>query len=143
MKYPFEPTEDQVAAMEAVVTKGKHFARKIKRANVLLALHEGQSPHEIVKSLKVSLKWIYALKKKFALLGIKALDDRPRVGAPEKLSAEDKAKITLLACSTPPEGHSRWTLKLLEDKIIELKLTVPVSDNTIGRLLKKTNSSPT
>ena len=70
-----------------------------------------------------------------------ALYEKPRPGARPKLNGEIEAKLTMLACSKPPQGHSRWTLRLLASELIELELVDYVSHVTVGEWLKKTNSS--
>ena len=72
-----------------------------------------------------------------------ALNEKRRPGAPRKFKGRDKAKITALACSTPPEGHSRWSLNLLADKAVELKIVDEISHISVHRILKKTNSNRT
>jgi hypothetical protein len=72
-----------------------------------------------------------------------AIEERPRSGKPPKFSGKQQAKITALACSTPPEGRSRWTLRLLADKVVELELVDDISHKSVGEILKKTNSSLT
>jgi len=75
--------------------------------------------------------------------GLQALYDRPRSGRPVKIDGEQRAKITALACSTPPEGHAEWSLRLLADKVVELGFSEQISHTHVGTILKKTYSSRT
>ncbi len=70
-----------------------------------------------------------------------ALYDKPRPGAPPKLTGAVEAHLTVLACSTPPDGKARWTLQLLADKLVELELVASISDVAVMHRLKKTNSN--
>jgi transposase len=72
-----------------------------------------------------------------------AISEQLRPGAPKKFSGRQKAKITAIACSEPPEGRNRWTLRLLADKIVELRIAESISYKTVERVLKKTNSNLT
>jgi transposase len=72
-----------------------------------------------------------------------ALSEKVRGGAPRKFSERDRAKITALACTKPPQGHARWTLRLLAEKMVELELVESISRDTIDKVLKKTNFSLT
>jgi hypothetical protein len=71
------------------------------------------------------------------------LKDKPRSGRPPEISGRQRAKITALACSTPPEGHARWSLRLLADRVVELGYVEHLSHNHAGKILKKTSSSRT
>jgi transposase len=75
--------------------------------------------------------------------GLQALYDRPRSGRPVKIDGEQRAKITALACSTPPEGHAEWSLRLLADKVVELDFCEQISHTHVRTILKKTSSSRT
>jgi transposase len=78
--------------------------------------------------------------KKYQSEGLIFLNDKPRTGRPVGLSGEQKAQITALACSEPPQGYARWSLRLLADRIIELKFVDEISHTEVGRILKKTVS---
>jgi hypothetical protein len=71
------------------------------------------------------------------------LRDRPRSGRPARIDGTQRARITALACSTPPEGHARWSLRLLAGKLVELGYVEAISHNQVGKILKKTRSRPT
>ena len=75
--------------------------------------------------------------------GLDFLDDKARSGRPAGISGEERAKITSLACSDPPQGYARWSLRLLADRVVELGLVDHVSHNHVGKILKKMNCSLT
>jgi len=109
---------------EAIIKRGKHSASTTKRANILLNLDENGG--------KVG--------SQYAEAGINAALYRKKRVTPaiQPIGTGDvEARIIALACSKPPEGRSRWTLRLLEEKVVELNIVETISDNTIGRLLKK------
>jgi len=90
-----------------------------------------------------SERMIFNVRHRFLDSGLEvALYDRPRPGAEPKITGEIEAKLTMLACSDPPSGQARWTLRLLAEKLIELGYVDYVSHVTVGEHLKKTNSSP-
>ena len=105
----------------------------------LLELDRGQTYTAVAKTLQVSyptlLTWAALYKKK----GLKLLEDEPRSGRPIQISGEQRAKITALACSDPPEGYARWSLRLLADKAVELEYFDHLSHTEVADILKKTS----
>jgi len=127
----------------SVISKGKSSARTLSRARILLLANEDRSDKEIASHLHISMQTVFRIRKRYCINGLDdALHERPRRGAPVKLNGRAEATLTAIACSTPPEGHVRWTLRLLADKAVELKLVDSISHVTVGSVLKKTNSSP-
>ena len=130
---------NEIEELEHIVTKGKSDARIITRARILLLSTKGKSPAFIVESLNVTRKTIQNIKEKYLSGGIEnALNEAPRTGAPIKFNGKQRAKITSLACTTPPEGHAKWSLTLLADKVVELGIVDDISHTHVGRILKKT-----
>jgi len=129
--------------IEKMLSKGSLKSRVYKRATGLKALNDGQSYQEVSKLLSVAHQTISKWAKKYNSEGLDFLEDKPRSGRPLEIDALQKAKITALACSEPPEGRSKWTLRLLADKIVELDYCEHISHNQVGLILKKTNSSHT
>jgi transposase len=133
--------------LERFVNTGTAKARKITRARILLLADEGpegpaKNDEQIVESLGVCFRTIAKTRECFAEGGVQsALDDRPRPGQPPKLSGRDEAMITAVACSDPPSGRGRWTLRLLADKLVELSMVDSISHETVRKVLKKTISS--
>jgi len=114
------------------------------RARVLDLLHRGRHPDEIAATLSLSVPTVFNIKRRYLAEGLDAaLIDRPRSGKPCRIDGVARAKITALACSTAPQGHARWTLRLLADKSIELGFCDAISHTTIGEVLKKTDCNLT
>jgi len=133
--------------LQALVHKGVQKARVINRARILLMadakVKEGRTTdQEISKALGVSLRMVAATREKYSRFGLRqALAEKPRSGHPPKLSGKGEALLTTIACSDAPEGRSRWTLRLLADKLVELKEVDSIAHETVRRVLKKTTSS--
>jgi transposase len=107
---------------------------------------EGWSDNEIVKALETSLTTVYRTRQQLVEEGLEAVLSRKKPSRTSVLpifDGEKEAKLIALACSKPPEGRSRWTLRMLENKVVELDIVERASDSTIGRVLKKLNSSRT
>jgi transposase len=103
--------------------------------------HRGQAPADIAPLLQVSQQTVYNVKRRFLEGGLQAaLYDQPRSGRPIEIDGTQRAKITALACSTPPAGRARWTLRLLADKAVQLGHVQRLSHTTARQILKKTNS---
>jgi transposase len=126
--------------LTTLVNKGVEKARKIRRARILLLSNLGKTDVQIAEMLGISLGTVAQVRRRYVTEGFEAsISERPRSGAPKKWSGKQKAKITALACSNPPEGRSRWTLRLLSDKVVELNIVDDISYMGIDRILKKTN----
>jgi len=143
-KYKVWLTEEERKALTKLTRTGKHPAQMISRAKVLLELDESQpvvpEQTEIAAKCNVSTVTIYKISKQYAEGGIEATLVRKKRETPPIrpiATGEVEARIIALACGQPPEGRSRWTLRLLEEKVVELGIVPQISDNTIGRLLKK------
>lgn len=122
--------------------KGTEKARKLRRCQILLLSHNGKNDSEIQATLNVSLGTVANIRKRYFKEGLQAaLGEKRRSGAPRKFKGREAAKITALACSTPPEGRGRWTLELLADRAVKLELVNEISHMSIHRILKKTNSN--
>jgi transposase len=134
--------------LDALVRKGVHKARVINRARILLMADErgrerSNSDAEICQRLGISLRMVAATRQKYWRFGLRqALGEKPRSGHPPKLSGKGEALLTTIACTDAPQGRSRWTLRLLADKLVELAEVDSISKETVRRVLKKTTSSP-
>ena len=148
-KYRVMLTNRERKYLKKLTTTGKESARKLNRARILLLSDEAnpgaaKSDSEITKILGASSATVARIRKRFIEGGLRsALNEKPRPGAPPKFSGKDRAEITALACSEPPKGHGRWSLRLLSDRLVELELVESISYKTVGEILKKTNSNPT
>lgn len=127
-----------------LIGKGSEKARKITRCRILLLADEGKTDTYIIEALGVVRNTIRQVRSRYVREGLEAaINEQPRPGAPKKFSGRQKAKITAIACSQPPEGRNRWTLRLIADRVIELGIVDDISYKTVERILKKTSSSPT
>lgn len=148
-KYRIKLTQAQREALQELTNGGSIKVRKYKRARVLLVANEetkgvAKTDEEIAEQVAVSPATVYRVRRQFVEEGLEAaLEEKPRPGAPPKFSGKDRAEITALACSEPPKGHDRWTLRLLADKLVELDILDDISHDTVDRVLKKTNLSLT
>ena len=149
-KYPIYLSEAERAELESITRRGKHSPASIKRANILLDLDENNvkvgTQEEIAERLRISTATVYNVSRQFAEEGLQPTlyrKKRKTPPTPPIASGEIEARIIALACSEPPEGRTRWTLRLLEEKVVELQIVSAISDNTIGRLLKKHRLSRT
>lgn len=126
-----------------LLSKGTLKVRKQKRAQALLDLNAGKTYAEVSRSLHVSYPTVMTWAKKYRSSGLDFLEDKPRSGRPVGLSGEERAKVTALACSSPPGGYGRWSLRLLADKLVELEYVESISFKQVGNILKKTTCSRT
>ena len=129
--------------LKDLLSKGTLKVRVQKRALCLQELDRGKTYKEVSQLLGVSYPTVHGWAKKYRSEGLSFLEDKPRSGRPAGLSAEQKAQITAIACSEPPEGYARWSLRLLADRVIELELVEHISHTEVGRVLKKMNCSLT
>jgi transposase len=134
-KYEVELTKEEQALLRKLVSKGKESARKIKRANVLLLANEGKKDQEICEILNTSTGTTERTRKKFVLEGLEvALRERARPGAPMKVDGRVEAQIIAKACSSPPEGRSEWSLRLLTSHLVELDISYGTVHNTLKKM---------
>lgn len=137
---PVKLSSDETRSLKIILTRGTTPARTLSRARILDLLHRQKQPAEAADLLRVSSQTVYNVKRRYLAGGLQAaLFDQPRSGRPVELDGKQRAKITALACSTPPEGHSRWTLRLLADKAVELGHCQRLSHTAARQVLKKTN----
>jgi putative transposase len=127
------------AYLEALISKGELSAKVYRRALGLLELDRGQTYTAVSKILKVTIPTLSGWAAKYQESGLQVLQDQPREGRPIEIDGEQRAKVTALACSEPPEGYARWSLRLLADKAIELKYCEHISHTEVREILKKTN----
>ncbi len=120
--------------------KGSLNARQFKRAMILLKADEGYSDPQIMAALNVSRPCVERLRKRYVEDGIeRALNDDPRPGQGRKLDGRAEAVLIATACSAAPEGHERWTLRLLAGQLMQLGVVDSISHETVRRTLKKTS----
>ena len=149
-RYVVRLTGEERERLETLLRKGKSPAQRLLKARILLKADvseagEGWSDSRIIKSLGTSVSMIYRVRKQLVEEGFEAVLRRKQRATPAVariFDGEKEAKLIALACSKPPKGRARWTLRLLENKVVELGIVDRASDSTIGRTLKKTFSSP-
>jgi hypothetical protein len=150
-RYVVRLSADERERLEALIRKGKSPAQRLLKARILLKADvsqagEGWSDSRIIKALETSVSMVYRVRKQLLEEGLEAVlsrKQRATPAVPAIFDGEKEAKLIALACSKPPKGRTRWTLRLLENKVVELGIVERASDSTIGRTLKKTLSSPT
>ena len=142
-KYIVDLTKDERNELMKVVSSGKASARKISRARILLLAEEDKRDEDIVDALKVGVRTVERTRQKFVEEGMRvALNDRPHPGKRPKLDGSQRAYLTALACSDPPEGRERWTLQLLAGRLVEVGIVDAISGETVRQVLKKATSNP-
>jgi len=127
--------------LETLIHKGELKAKTFHRALALLELDRGQTYTAVAQIVKMTIPTLSTLARQYKANGLKALSDQPRSGRPIVIDGEQRAKITALACSAPPEGHAEWSLRLLADKVVELGFCEQISHTEVRTILKKTNSN--
>ncbi len=129
--------------LRKLVNTGADKARKLTRARILLLTDESPSgasnkDKEIMDSLGVCARTVAATRERFVEEGIQgALNEKPRSGRPREFTGREEAKLTLIACSEPPEGRNRWSVRLLADKLVELEVVDSISRESVRKYLKK------
>ena len=140
-KYVVKLDDSERQQLEELLRGGRHGARKLTRARILLKADDGCVDEEIVAALTVGRATVERLRQRFVAGGLDCLHDQPRVGAEPKLDEKGEARLIAEACSPAPEGRAKWTLKLLAERVVGLQLTESYSDESVRRVLKKTNSN--
>jgi Homeodomain-like domain len=148
-KYVVRLSDDEREQLATLIRKGNSPAHRLLKARILLKADvsgagEGWSDNEIIEALETSASMVYRVRKQLVEEGLEAVLSRKPCATPAVariFDGEKDAKLIALACSEPPKGRARWTLRLLENKVVELNIVDRASDSTIGRTLKKTFSS--
>ena len=149
-KYVVRLSGEEREQLGALLRKGKSPAQRLLKARILLKADvseagEGWSDSRIIQALGTSPSMVYRVRKQLVEEGFEAVlsrKARATPAVPRIFDGEKEAKLIALACSKPPKGRARWTLRLLENKVVELNIVDRASDSTIWRTLKKTLSSP-
>ena len=150
-RYKVTLTAEERQQLADLIAAGKAAAQKLAHARVLLKADAADGgpawpDARIVEAVEVSIATVERVRQRFVEQGLEAAlgrkkQDRP--SRPRKLDGPAEARLIALACSAPPEGRKEWTMKLLADRLVELEVVDTISDETVRRVLKKTNSSPT
>jgi len=143
VRYRVELSQSERRELSALLSGGKHAARKLKRAQILLAADAGVGDEEIAAIVAVGGSTVYRTKRRFVEGNLEAaLSERPRRGAARKLSGWEEALLVATACSSAPEGRARWTLALLADALVALTDHVQLSRETVRRRLAENDLKP-
>src|SRR5665647_277625 len=149
IRYTVRLTKSEVGELMSIINKGSHTSQTFRTAYILLNCDEGRysekvTNEQISKVLKVGMRTVDRVKKKFIEDGFEAsLERRPTSRVYETKSDGDvEAKLVTLCCSEPPKGYAKWSLRLLADKMVELKYVESISHVTVRSILKKTNLNP-
>ena len=143
IRYHIDLTSEERAELGRLLSGGKCAARRLKRAQILLAVDAGSSDEAIEDTLAVSGSTIYRIKRRFVECGLEtALSEEPRPGAERKLTGKEEALLIATACTKPPLGRSRWTLELLADEMVKLTEHEELSRETVRRRLVENDLKP-
>ena len=143
VRYRVELSQTERAELTALLSGGRHAARKLKRAQILLAADAGASDDEIARIVGVGGSTVYRTKRRFVLGNLEAaLNEEPRPGANRKLSGKEEALLVATACSSPPAGRARWTLELLAGELVRLTEHASLSRETVRRRLAENDLKP-
>ena len=143
VRYRVELSQDERDELTALLSGGKHAARKLKRAQILLAADAGAGDEDIAISVAVGGSTVYRTKRRFVEGNLQAaLIEEPRPGAERKLSGKEEALLVATACSNPPEGRARWTLELLAGAMVTLTEHENLSRETVRRRLAENHLKP-
>src|SRR5471032_1311050 len=143
VRYRVELSHAERTELRALLSGGKQAARKLKRAQILLAADAGASDEAIAASVGVGGSTVYRTKRRFVLGNLEAaLSEEPRPGADRKLSGKEEALLVATACSNPPKGRARWTLELLADELVRLTEHDSLSRETVRRRLAENDLKP-
>jgi transposase len=143
VRYLVALTQTEREQLVALLSGGRHAARKLKRAQILLAADAGSSDDDIAGIVGVSGSTIYRTKQRLVVGNLElALSEEPRAGVRRKLSGKQEALLVATACSKPPPGQKRWTLELLADEMIKLTDHHDISRETVRRRLQENALKP-
>ena len=140
VKFVVNLTAEERAQLHSLLRTGRPSARRVTRARILLKADEGLNDAAVAAAVDVGIATVHRIRQRCVEDGLDAaLDERPRRGASPLLSGAAQAYLVAEACSKPPNHRLRWTLRLLADRVVELKLAEHCSYETVRRVLKKTS----
>jgi len=143
VRYIVELDNTDYEVLNKLVSQGSERVRRLKRAQVLLAAHRGESDAAIASAVSVGTSTVYRTKRRFVEGGLEfALSEMARRGRERKLSGDEEALLVAIACSTPPEGSARWTLELLAGELVRRTEHQEVSRETVRRRLSEQQLKP-
>jgi transposase len=140
--YIVDLTREERTQLLDFIKSGTHSARKLNRARILLLADEGKTDGEIAEALHTGTATVQRTRQRFVEGNLEnALNERPRPGGQKKLDERGEAILETLAHSKPPAGRKRWTLQLLADRLVQLKVVDSISYETVRQEVKKSGLS--
>lgn len=141
-KERLELTETERQKLQELVRKGENKARVITRARLLLLSDQGWDDQQVADALQIGRATVERIRRRAVREGVEtAIVDRPRPGQKRKLDVKQEARLVAIACSDPPLGQKRWTVRLLMEEILQQEMVDTISFETVRRVLKKTMSN--
>lgn len=137
--YAVNLSDEEREELKSITRTGQASARIMRRAQILLWSDEGKEDKEIIALLDCAPMTVSSTRQRW--VKEKRLEDLPRKGVKPLLDAKEASLLIAIACSDAPEGRAEWTMQLLADRLVELKVVESISDETVRRVLKKTNSN--
>lgn len=140
-KYVVKLSQEECETLQGIISSGKRAAKTILRARVLLKADASWSDEKIAEALDVNVRTVERMRQQFVEEGFEGFMSRRKSRRKylRKLDGKQEAQLTQIACSQPPEGRARWTLRLLADRMVQLDYIESVSHETVRQVLKKMN----
>lgn len=140
-KYIVKLTKDEKRQLKSMLSSGKHAAKKVLKARVLLKANQGWLDARIAAAFDLNVRTVERMRQQFVEEGFEAFiaGRYKKRFYPRKIDGKAEAHLIATACSQPPEGHTQWTLQLLGDRLVQLKCVESISRETVRQALKKTN----
>jgi transposase len=139
-KYCVHLSAEERMTLEQLLRRGKAGTRQLTRARILLQADAGLSDEEIAAALAVGPATVRRMRQRFVEEHLGVLDEYVRPGAQRKLTAKQEAHVIAMTCTPAPAGHTRWTLRLLAEKVVEMGLVTSISHETVRQVLKKAHT---
>ncbi len=132
-KYKVVLSVEERKRLTALIGSGTEKARTLTHTRIVLKADEGWQDHEICKALEVSIPTVERVRKRFVFEGLEAVlkPHNPHRIYSRKLDGEQEASVIALVCSSPPKGYARWSLRLLAERVVQMKITEAISHETI------------
>ena len=147
IRYKVTLTRQERESLQQIATRGRHSAQKVLNALILLGCDQGEfqekrlTAAQLADTLPVSMKKVDRVKRRFVEQGLEAALDKQKAQREYRRKADGdfEAHLVALSCGKPPKGHARWSLRLLADKMVELRYVDSISHETVRQVLKKTS----
>ena len=140
-KHHVELSVDDRESLQELIKKSTLSVQVWQRAQGLLCLDQGRTLQSVASEVGVCYLTVGKWRDRYQQDGLALLQDKPRSGRPPRIEGVQRAKVTALACSTPPEGHARWSLRLLADHAVELGYVEEISHDSVQRILNSSSDS--